>query len=176
MTETAGSDTAGEARAPWIARLFRRRPLPPPAPPSRVFDIVVNRFSLRAAPIVLLGSFVMPPQGISVSLCWFYTVTGLPCPGCGLTRSLACISHLELYAALRYHPFGVALYALLVALTAASFAGERRRALLRAWLERRALASRSRAVYHGLLAAFLGFGLARLGLALATKRDWFEGI
>jgi hypothetical protein len=143
---------------------------------ASVYDTIVNRFSLRAAPLMLIGSFVMAPHGLSVSLCWFYNVTGLPCPGCGLTRSLSCISHLYPGAALRYHPFGVVLYALLVALTVASFAGERRRAVARAWLERCSLASRSRAIYHAFLFAFVAFGLVRLGLAMVAKDDWFLGI
>ena len=164
----ASSDTAPEAASSRWGR--------PPNPRKAVYDSIVNRFSLRAAPLLLLGSFVMPAHGFSVSLCWFYNVTGLPCPGCGLTRSLACISHLEPGAALRYHPFGVALYALLVVLSVASFAGERRRAALRAWLERSALASRSHAIYHGFLIVFVGFGLVRLGLAIVTKEDWFQGI
>ena len=38
--------------------------------------------------------------------CLFKTVTGLDCPGCGMTRSLLALSQLELGAALRMHPGG----------------------------------------------------------------------
>jgi hypothetical protein len=141
-----------------------------------LFDVLVNPFSLRGAPVLWLLSFLVPRGGLPVSLCVFHNLTGLPCPGCGLTRSLASISHLCPGEALRYHPFGPLIYALLVALTAASIAGEGRRARLRAWIEghpRRG--ARARAVYRGCVAAFLAFGLARLGLALAAQRNWFAG-
>ena len=141
-----------------------------------IYDVVVNPLSLRAAPVVLLVTFVMPPGGLPITLCWFHAVTGLPCPGCGLTRSLASLSHGHLGDAFRYHPFGLVLYALFVGLTAAGLAGEARRARLRAWLEQRALAARSRAVYHGLVAAFLGFGLVRLGVAWLSNGRWFSGV
>jgi hypothetical protein len=151
-----------------------------PASERPVFDVIVNRFSLRAAPAVLALSFLMPRGGLPVSLCWFYNVTGLPCPGCGMTRSLASISHLHLGEAVRYHPFGLVLYPLLVVLTAASLAGEARRARLRAWLGRHpwveGRGARARAIYHAAVAAFIGFGLLRLGLALTAKEDWFAGI
>jgi hypothetical protein len=136
-----------------------------------LFDVLVNPFSLWGAPVLLLLSFLVPRGGLPVSLCVFYNVTGLPCPGCGLTRSLASISHLCLGEALRYHPFGPPIYALLVALTVARFAGEARRARLRRWID----GARARAVYRGCVGAFLTFGLVRLGLALAAQGNWFAG-
>ncbi len=141
-----------------------------------LYDVIVNPLSLWAAPAALILTFVMPPDGLPVTLCWFHNVTGLPCPGCGLTRSLASVSHGHLGEAFRYHPFGPLIYAMAVGLTAAALAGEARRARLRAWLERRRLAARSRTVYHGFVAAFLGFGLARLGVAWLTDGRFFSGI
>ena len=46
------------------------------------------------------------------SVCLFYHLTGLPCPGCGLTRSFVCLSHGDLFEALHWHPLGPALYLL----------------------------------------------------------------
>jgi len=141
-----------------------------------LYDVIVNPVSLRVAPAVLLLTVVMPSSGLPVTLCVFHAVTGLPCPGCGLTRSLASVSHGHVGDAFRYHPFGPVIYALLVGLTAAALAGEARRARLRAWLERGPLAPRSRVVYHGLVAAFLGFGLVRLGVAWLSEGRFFSGI
>jgi hypothetical protein len=39
-------------------------------------------------------------------LCPFRLVTGLPCPGCGLTRSWVYLFHGQLAESLYYHPLG----------------------------------------------------------------------
>ena len=40
------------------------------------------------------------------SVCAFRRITGLPCPGCGLSRSWALTAHGRLRAAVDRHPFG----------------------------------------------------------------------
>lgn len=40
------------------------------------------------------------------SLCPFRNITGLPCPGCGLTRSVVYSAHGQWQQAIAYHPFG----------------------------------------------------------------------
>lgn len=51
------------------------------------------------------------------SLCVFRNLTGLPCPGCGMTRAILSIGQLRLYDAIAFHPFspfllaGLAYYA-----------------------------------------------------------------
>lgn len=40
------------------------------------------------------------------SLCPFKNITGLPCPGCGLTRSVVYSAHGQWQQAITYHPFG----------------------------------------------------------------------
>ena len=44
------------------------------------------------------------------SVCLFYALTGLPCPGCGLTRSFVCISHGHWRESLHWHPLGLVIY------------------------------------------------------------------
>ena len=60
---------------------------------------------------VLLLSFALPlPRGGSIagmpSVCPFFNVTGVPCPGCGLTRSFVCFAHAHLSEAFRWHLLG----------------------------------------------------------------------
>lgn len=63
-------------------------------------------------------------------LCPFRAVTGLPCPGCGLTRSWVQLVHGDPVASFAAHPFGPVLVALVLALTAAVLlAAARRRPL-----------------------------------------------
>lgn len=42
------------------------------------------------------------------TVCSFRLMTGLPCPGCGLTRAVALLMHGQLGASLAMHPFGIA--------------------------------------------------------------------
>lgn len=37
--------------------------------------------------------------------CVFYEVTGLKCPGCGITRGMAALLHLDFCGAIRYNAF-----------------------------------------------------------------------
>ena len=50
------------------------------------------------------------------SICLFYHFTGLPCPGCGLTRSFVCLGHGHVFEALHWHPLGPAIYVVLLLL------------------------------------------------------------
>ncbi len=50
----------------------------------------------------------MPQNGFGISICFFHNITGLPCPGCGLTRSVAAVLHLHFWEAMRFHPLGIA--------------------------------------------------------------------
>ena len=36
--------------------------------------------------------------------CLFRTVTGLPCPGCGMSRAWMSVAHLDFSVAVSYHP------------------------------------------------------------------------
>ena len=46
--------------------------------------------------------------------CTFQNVTGIPCPGCGLTRSFISLVHRNLADAWRYNPAGMPFFALVV--------------------------------------------------------------
>ncbi len=63
----------------------------------------------RAVCIGLLGSGVvlvgMNLLGWPSWLCPFHEATGLPCPGCGLTRGMSALAHGDVKAAVVWHPF-----------------------------------------------------------------------
>jgi hypothetical protein len=79
---------------------------------------------LRPATVVTLGLVVLALLPVSVvtsgpSFCPFKMMTGLPCPGCGMTRSVVTLLHGDIGASLYYHPLGIAIVALGVALAVA---------------------------------------------------------
>jgi hypothetical protein len=61
---------------------------------------------------VLVVSVVWrPPDDGGFVLCLFRRLTGLPCMGCGLTRSFCACAKGELARAAAFHPLGPALFA-----------------------------------------------------------------
>lgn len=61
-----------------------------------------------------------PPDEGGFVLCVFNRLTGLPCPGCGMTRSFCAIGKGEWARALLFHPLGPAVFAIAVAYWARS--------------------------------------------------------
>ena len=43
----------------------------------------------------------------AIPMCAFKLWTGMPCPGCGMTRSVVRLVHGDLGASLRFHPLGL---------------------------------------------------------------------
>ena len=88
-------------------------PLPAPPPPQRYAPfaaalaepILVRSCALIAAIQVGLCTLHLPAWP-----CAFYHLTGLPCPGCGLTRSCTSLLRGHPLDALRYHLFGPLLF------------------------------------------------------------------
>lgn len=59
----------------------------------------------------IISFILVPPyEGKSTLEGWIgcpiKAMTGIPCPGCGITRSFTCISHGSLLESLYYHPIG----------------------------------------------------------------------
>jgi len=64
--------------------------------------LVVGCLGLAAVGMVLPFSPIPP--------CPLLTITGVPCPLCGMTRSARSLLHFDLSASLRYQPFGFAAF------------------------------------------------------------------
>lgn len=86
---------------------------------------LLYRFGLSSADVVAMGgvvaigaSFLLSPDHIEDGpvVCPFRRLTGLPCPGCGLTRSWVYAAHGWWRESFASHPFGLLLMAAVVVL------------------------------------------------------------
>ncbi len=101
------------------------------------------------------------------TVCPFYLLTGLPCPGCGLTRAFVCLGHGQIVSSLHWHPLGFVLYAACVFVWAVR-GWEWARGANIPWAWGRAWGRWSRAG----LVLLLGFGAARIGWIWAHGEHW----
>ncbi|MDR3552125.1 MAG: DUF2752 domain-containing protein [Clostridia bacterium] len=59
-----------------------------------------------AATAALAGAlFFVDTRRVVLFPCIFRSITGLDCPGCGMTRAFYCLLHLDFAQAFRYNPF-----------------------------------------------------------------------
>ena len=93
-----------------------------PAAAPRRFGMWLRLAGLLALPAIAwaLARFDVLPH---VTLCLFERVTGRPCPGCGMTRSILRLSQGDVVGSLRMHPLGVVLAGLVVAATFGTIVG-----------------------------------------------------
>ncbi len=138
----------------------------------RSAEVLARRGSRRPAPAEWVAAtgvgaaavaLVLSPTSIEDGpvLCPFRLLTGLPCPGCGLTRAWVYLAHGWWRESFAAHPFGIVAVGLLVALVVAVVVARARgraapdldRVLRAAWL-------------RWVLAAWLGFAVVRLVVAL----------
>lgn len=74
----------------------------------------IRLVTLTAAP---LGVWALAHWDVlpKIPLCMFQNATGLPCPGCGMTRAVLHLAEGDLLGSLRMHPLGIVLAAMLLA-------------------------------------------------------------
>jgi hypothetical protein len=119
----------------------------------------MKHLTIVVAWLVLVVAAVHPPHGLGVPVCVLEAASGLPCPGCGLTRSLSCAMRGMFHASWDYHPFGIAFLALFAAVATASLLPSPARRRLDAAMSAHGGAVRlARAAFIG---AFLAYGAAR---------------
>jgi hypothetical protein len=136
------SDEAG--RGPRCARVFTR----------------ASASTTVLAWVVLVGAVVHPADGMGVPICPSHLVTGLPCPGCGLTRSVSCAIRGDLSLSWHYHPFGAGILLLVAVVAVVGILPAASRARVAAWRKRnsRWLA----ALGVGYCAVLVAYGVARM--------------
>ena len=120
-----------------------------------------RKAGLGALALVLLAA-ALPSQGAGVPICLFRYVTGLPCPGCGLTRSFSCILHGEFERGYEFHPFGFVLLPLFVFIAVTVFIPKPLRTQLEELV--RARQTRLRHIYLTLIYGFIVFGALRIAV------------
>ncbi|MCA9606649.1 MAG: DUF2752 domain-containing protein [Myxococcales bacterium] len=126
---------------------------------------LLSPWSTGLASVMLAVSFFLPDSGAGIPLCWLKGLTGVPCPGCGLTRSITNISHLHFAEAALYHPFGFPIYALAITLVVSLLVPRARRGLVR-WLVRHETIARRG--YWAFVGSFIVFGVGRIAVALVS--------
>jgi hypothetical protein len=112
----------------------------------------------------------LPPQGRGVSLCWIHAGSGVPCPGCGIARSLGHAARGYWEQSWQCHPFGIPILGFFAAVAAASLLPAATQGRLTSALRSRP--GTVRAAKLGFLAAFVGFGLVRAALQVAGIGDF----
>ncbi|MBI5363255.1 MAG: DUF2752 domain-containing protein [Planctomycetes bacterium] len=118
------------------------------------------------AAAALFASFLWSADEFpKLPLCWLRRLTGVSCPGCGLTRSFCALSHADFGSAWSFHPFGIAFYLLAIALVAWPFAARRWPALVGRVGSSRWLV----VVAIGFVVALFGFGIARAWAEVAAR-------
>jgi hypothetical protein len=64
--------------------------------------------------LALLALAAIPLSAIDIETCPFELLTGIPCPFCGLSRSVSCLLHVDIARSWAYHPLGIATLLFLV--------------------------------------------------------------
>ena len=128
-----------------------------------MYGVLFGRLTQLLSIPVLGISFFLPTDGLGVKICWIKRLFDVPCPGCGLTRSITCLSQIEFEKAWHYHPFGYLIYAMFFSNVVLLLTGPRARRRVQDWFLRNDRVIRP--IYWVLVTSFLLFGAIRLLVA-----------
>ncbi len=85
--------------------------------PQAAFLLASSLVLVLAVVLEIRGQRVIVP-GVGLALpesCWLKRLTGLECPGCGLTRSMICLVHGNFLEAWDFNPGGYLFFLLIAA-------------------------------------------------------------
>ena len=147
---------------------------PIPVAPARGARLFPRRQAFPLACIAVLAlSLVLDPERptMGIELCPMKASSGLPCPGCGITRSMIYCSRGDFARAFHHHPLGPAIWVAAI-IGASSIAWPRRmRSRLRAfWYPRREAFDRAIIAAVPLL---MLFGLLRILFICVRPPAWW---
>ena len=137
------------------------------ANPQHATTLWLGQHCVIVAWIGLLVAVISPPHGFGISVCWFSGATGLPCLGCGVTRSLSCGLRGLWLESWQYHPMGLFILALFGFIAAQSLLPRLARERLAQTIRHRAFFFNT--VYLAFVLVFVGFGVARAICHLGTR-------
>lgn len=121
---------------------------------------VIGRPVAIAGLIIIALAWIHPAHGTGYTICMTQLTTHLPCPGCGMTRSVSCAVRGDVASSVSYHPFGIVLLAVLAsAIVVHALPPRLRRRLWRLALRHVTIIRRG---YLSAVAIFIAFGLLRL--------------
>lgn len=123
----------------------------------------LGRYCVLVAWTGLVCAVLLPPDGAGIVVCWIQGATGVPCPGCGMTRSLSCALRGMVRESWDYHPLGLFVLALFFLTAAQSLCPRSVRERLAGFMQTHALFFNS--LYLSFVASFIAFGLVRALLA-----------
>ena len=146
-----------------VSALWRPAGVRTPAPDC--YRLLFNPFATWGSFAMLLLVSVLPAGGAGIPVCLFQALSGLPCPGCGLTRGLSSLIQGHPGAAFAYHPFAFIILPMFLALALHNFLPRAARQRVQAFCG--AHDRLIRRGYHGFVYAFVAFGVVRM-LAFAV--------
>jgi len=119
----------------------------------------LNKFTTIISLLVIIISFILSPDGLGRSTCGLYILTKLPCPACGLTRSVTSISHMKFVKAFYYHPFGFIFYIIFLFLAIYNFMPEKIKNIIKVFFINNENIIKYILLF--LIASFIIYGIAR---------------
>ena len=81
----------------------------------KMISIIFQKQYIRI--LALLSVFVLaliPSEGFDVTLCPMQNIFGLPCPACGIIRSMSSLLNLDIWHSFGYHPLGIIVFAAII--------------------------------------------------------------
>jgi len=138
--------------------------------PERASRYWLGKYCVLIAWIGLACAIILPPHGSGITVCWIQGATGIPCPGCGMTRSLSCAIRGMFSESWNYHPLGLFVLALFLLTAAQSLCRSSVRERLVNFMQTHA--SFFNGLYLSFVVVFIGHGLVRALLAAIRAVSW----